>query len=209
MVQFKNFYIVQAWLILIVAVFFGASLASIQIVLGPKIEENKINEIKQRVPELVLSSTKLEELNKSGDILDVEFNVISVKKNKKIKAYNTYKAKDKSGNTIGYVIKATGQGYADKIELLFGLNKNVDKISGIYILAQKETPGLGNKIVEDNWQNQFKGKPATPTNPLKVVKTGAKDISDIDAITGATISSRNVCNIINSAVKDLKEPLGN
>ena len=206
MKKIKDFYLVQAWLILIVAVFFGAALASIQIVLGQKIEQNKVNEIKQRVPELVLSTTELEKLNAQGASLDVEFTTITVKKNNKAKSYNTYKAKNVDGSTIGYVVKAGGQGYADKIELLFGLDKNAEKINAIYILDQKETPGLGNKIVTDKWRNQFKNK---PTKTLEVVKTGAKNINEIDAITGATISSRSVCNIINSAIKDLKEPLKN
>ena len=62
-----------------------------------------------------------------------------------------------------------------------------------------------NKIVESVWRQQFIGKGIS--RPLAVVKTGAIASHEIDSITGATISSRSVCTIINGAVSDLKDPL--
>ena len=64
--------------------------------------------------------------------------------------------------------KAGGQGYADKIELLVGIDALTENITGLFILDQKETPGLGNKISDTGWRSQFLDKPAT--SPLVVVK---------------------------------------
>lgn len=194
----KNNYIVQAWLILILAVCYGGVLAGMQLSLAPIIAENKINETRQQVPELVLGSEK------AGTQLEIEPQTVTIEKGGKNISYTVFKA-SKDGKTIGWVAKNKGQGYADKVELLLGLNPKADAITGLFILDQKETPGLGNKIIDSSWRKQFLGK-KTDIN-LAVVKTGAKAPNEIDAITGATISSRTVCNIINVAVTDLKEPL--
>ena len=81
----------------------------------------------------------------------------------------------------------------------------VAKITGIFVLDQKETPGLGNKIVTDEWRGQFIAK--STAVPLTAVKSKASAESEIDAITGATISSKAVTDAINAAVKDLRKPL--
>jgi electron transport complex protein RnfG len=106
---------------------------------------------------------------------------------------------------VGWVAKASGQGYADKIELLLGLDPEAKSITGLFILEQKETPGLGNKIITDAWRSQFLDKKTD--NPLVVVKGGAKVPNEIDAVTGATISSRSVTTIVNTAISDLRDPL--
>jgi electron transport complex protein RnfG len=103
------------------------------------------------------------------------------------------------------VVKSSGSGYADKIELLVGLDADADTISGLFILDQKETPGLGNKVIETGWRKQFIGKPVA--DALAVTKTGASKPIEIDAVTGATISSDSVVQIINTALADLRPVL--
>ncbi len=200
--RLRNNNIIQAWLVLILALFFGTALAGVQITLGPKIEQNKLNETLERVPELVLGKQGAAELKKNHKSLVVEKKIVSVEKNGKITNYSVFEAKDENKKTLGWVVKTGGQGYADRVELLLGLDPDIKKISGLFVLEQKETPGLGNKIVTDKWRGQFVGKDVE--KPLKVVKGGAKGKDTIDAITGATISSRSVTNIINSAAADLK-----
>jgi electron transport complex protein RnfG len=202
----KNNYVIQAWLVLLLAICFGASLAGVQLTLSPRIEANKINETMQKVPELVLGIEKAAALDKTGGKLEIVSMIIPIAENGKKKTYNVFKAADNK-KPVGWVIKAKGQGYADKIELLLGLDPGAETITGLFIIDQKETPGLGNKIVDFEWRSQFIKK-RTGKN-LNVVKTGAQAPNDIDSITGATISSRAVCSIINKTVKDLKGPLAN
>jgi electron transport complex protein RnfG len=201
----QNNFILQAWLVLLLAMIFGGSLAGIQQKLGPVIEENKINETREKVPELILDAAQMEQLAQNNQSLAITPHSVGVGNGKQKTYYSVYEAKFPDGRPAGWVAKAKGQGYADKIELLFGLNPSAEKITGIFVLEQKETPGLGNKIIEKKWRSQFINKGVTP--PLAAVKTGAQAAHEVDAITGATISSVAVCDIINQAAGDLKAPL--
>jgi Na+-translocating ferredoxin:NAD+ oxidoreductase subunit G len=200
--KFRQSNLVQAWLVLTLALFFGASLAGVQAKLGPLIEANKRNETLDRVPVLVWGST----VDRSDPSIVITPEVFSVKKEDKTSFYSLYKAARK-GELAGWVVKTGGQGYADRIEMLIGLDPSASKITGLFILDQKETPGLGNKIVTPAWRGQFIGK--TTDQPLIVSKTKTASGSHpkIDAVTGATISSTSVTRIINQAVKDLKGDL--
>jgi electron transport complex protein RnfG len=131
--------------------------------------------------------------------------MIGIEKGTKKTMYNVYEARYPDGNLAGWVTKAAGQGYADKIELLVGLEPSAQALTGIFVLDQKETPGLGNKIIEDDWRSQFKGKDTG--REFVVVKGGAKAPHEIDALTGATISSRSVSDIVNATVNDLRGSL--
>ena len=87
---------------------------------------------------------------------------------------------------IGYIVEGFGKGYSSYIHILASVDKNfiVQKIS---VLGHGETPGLGDEIEKDYFLNQFTGKSA---DNLKVIKAETAD--KIQAITGATISSRAV-----------------
>ncbi|WP_024866938.1 RnfABCDGE type electron transport complex subunit G [Butyrivibrio sp. FCS014] len=106
-------------------------------------------------------------------------------------------AKDASGNGLGYVIQVKSKGYGDFITYTVGIT-NDSSINGISIINIAETPGLGmnaEKVVAP----QFADKAATE---FGVVKSG--QLSDantqIEAISGATITSRAVTNGVNAAV---------
>lgn len=99
--------------------------------------------------------------------------------------------------------KGISSPYSGVIRAMIGIDGK-GEIVGIRIIAQKETPGLGNKIVEDKFLGQFKGK-SEKTN-WKVKKddpTGA-----IDGLSGATISSRAVTTLVGVALKFHREQLG-
>ncbi len=196
----KHGSLVQAWLVLVLALFFGASLAGVHAKLGPIIAANKRNETLARVPELVWGASM--DTGDPSDVITPE--KYSVRKNGKTLFYNLYKAV-RNGEVAGWVVRTGGQGYADRIELLIGLDPPASKITGVFILDQKETPGLGNKIVFPAFRGQFAGK--STAQPLKVIRTAENASSGIDAVTGATISSSSVTRIINSAVGDLKADL--
>ena len=200
--QGKANFFSQAWLVLVLAICFGGLLAGMQILLGPIIEANKINETLERVPVLVFGAAHATELSQSG----MEINPLSVGVDTagKTVRYNVYETKS-DGKLAGWVTKSAGQGYADKIEILIGFDPGMDKITGLFVLDQKETPGLGNKILENDWRGQFLDK--STAKPLTPVKGKSSAPNEIDAITGATISSKAVTDIINTAVADLRQPL--
>ena len=201
----KNSNLVQAWLVLLFATLFGTALAGIQAKLGPVIEANKVKETMAKIPVLVLGEDLAAELADDNQTLTIKSRVVEVKKNGITKFYTVYDAWLPEGKMIGHVVKADGQGYADKIELLVGLDAQGKRITGLFVLAQKETPGLGAKILEDAWRGQFKEK--STEKHLSVVKGGGDKEDQIDAISGATISSKSVTGIVNTAVANVASQL--
>lgn len=195
-------FIFQAWLVLLLASFFGAALAGVQLTLAPKIEANKLNETLLKVPELIFGVDGAKPM--ADRQMEIERRFFETGANAQKKTYSVFQAKT-NGQTVGWVAKASGQGYADKIELLIGLDASAQTITGLFILDQKETPGLGNKIIEPVWRNQFIAK--STGQSLAAVKTKASALNEINAITGATISSKSVCDIVNQSLENLRQPL--
>lgn len=197
-------YLRQGWLVLALALVFGALLAAVQLALGPAIAANKRNETLSRVPELVWGPVLAAKMAAQNQSLAVETRSVPEARGGETAYYRVYEAAW-DGRPAGWVIQAEGQGYADRIELLLGLSPDAATVTGLFVLDQKETPGLGNKIAESHWRGQFTGKPTAER--LTTVKSGATKPHEIDAITGATISSRSVTAIVNRTVADLRAQL--
>lgn len=111
-----------------------------------------------------------------------------------------YSALDTSKNSIGYVVKTSTGGYAGPVEVVTGISLD-GSITGMKVVKNSETPGLGTLSAEPPFQDQFAGK--STEAELEVVKSGAGD-SQIQALTGATITSKAVTEGVNSAVEASK-----
>jgi electron transport complex protein RnfG len=119
-------------------------------------------------------------------------------------AQKIYVGLDANGHAAGVAIKAGAAGFQDIITLIYGFDPASGKLLGMKVLESKETPGLGDKIEKDlAFVAQF--KEAVP--PLASVKRATGAVGEIDAITGATISSRAVVRIINESLAQLREPI--
>jgi electron transport complex protein RnfG len=111
-----------------------------------------------------------------------------------------YDCFDQREKKIGTAIICEGNGYQGEIKLMVGVNADLSKFTGMIVLEQLETPGLGARIVEAKFQDQFRGLATRP--PIEYVKGKKPEkANEIEAITGATISSRSVVEIINKTVK--------
>ncbi|MCB1860680.1 MAG: FMN-binding protein [Gammaproteobacteria bacterium] len=106
---------------------------------------------------------------------------------------------DASGRLVGYAIAGAGPGFQDTIRLLYGYIPETREITGMEILESRETPGLGDKIYKDPaFVANFDSLSIDPE--IRAVKKGKRSAAnEIDAITGATISSKAVVRIINEA----------
>lgn len=104
----------------------------------------------------------------------------------------------KSGKeAIGYIVTAkSSEGYGGDIQVSVGI-LNDGTISGVAILSISETVGLGMKASEPKFYEQFSGK---KVDKFIVTKTGAKAEHEIDAISGATITSNAMTNAVNAAL---------
>ena len=105
-------------------------------------------------------------------------------------------------NLSGVAMSRGESGFQDVIMIIFGYDPNTAKLMGMKVLDSKETPGLGDKIFKDmKYVNQFFAGPATPLIPTKP-GTGKGLPGEIDTITGATISSKKLIEIINHALEE-------
>ncbi len=124
-----------------------------------------------------------------------------------------YKA-SKNGQDVGYAFQVSGGGYQSQIVIMVGVSPDFSEILGTKIIAQVETPGLGTKIENDptnkdnsGWfMKQFKGVRTVPEITYVKNAKPSRD-NEIEAITGATISSKSVVAIMNKGIEEAREIL--
>jgi len=143
----------------------------------------KLDAIKQVVPEF--NNNPNEEMYRlatgEGDSLDI------------------YPAK-KDSVIVGYAVNTySKKGFSGNITLMTGFQPD-GKILKITVLSQKETPGLGTKMAEPGFKDQFNDK-----NPSEFKLKVKKDGGNVDAITAATISSRAFCDAVQRAYNTIEK----
>ncbi len=114
---------------------------------------------------------------------------------KKVDGKTIFVGKDAEGKAIGSIFKIAPRGYAGPVNAMIGIDEG-GKVMAVSItkLDQTETPGLGTKVTEPKFRDQFKDKEG---NDLKLKKDGGS----VDAITAATISSRAVANGVHEGME--------
>lgn len=159
----------------------GYLLAQVYKVTKPKIDETK------RIEE--------ERLNKEIFPEGVKFEEREIKGIKYVSVLNS------NNEEIGKIFDVKTLGYGGYIYLKVGVD-NENKIKKVKIREHSETPGLGSKITSESFLNQFEGKSKDDIY-LKKEKSEGK----IDAITGATISSKAVVEGIRKLLEDIGEKI--
>lgn len=162
------------------------------------IEENKAKALEKAVFQVIpgISSTKVFQLNPDQTLSEMQSPNQSVQK--------IHAGYDDKGVCKGIAFQGSGKAYGDLLSLLFGYDPEQQKIIGFYVLESKETPGIGDKIEKEPFLSNFKAMDVALKddlsglkNDVKTVKHGEKKNAwEIDAITGATITSRAVGNIL-------------
>ncbi len=119
-----------------------------------------------------------------------------------------YAGYDDGGQLVGVAVEAAGQGFQDTLSVLYGYSPECECILGFKVMESKETPGLGDKIETDpDFTANFDAldvrldpEMEEVLNPIVMVKHGQKtEPWQIDSITGATISSQAVANILHDS----------
>ena len=106
-------------------------------------------------------------------------------------------AKDASGETIGYALNmTTSEGYGGDISFSMGVTLD-GTLNGISILDINETAGLGMNATKDEFKGQFAGK---QVDAFEVTKSGAASDNEINAISGATITSKDITGGVNAGL---------
>jgi len=99
--------------------------------------------------------------------------------------------------SIGYVIELSPAGYSGAVEMMVGISKAKNEITGMRVLRHSETPGLGALAVKESFYSKFEGRKLVPLNVVRALP----EENDIEAITSATITSRAVTNAVNEAIQ--------
>lgn len=101
-------------------------------------------------------------------------------------------AKDVDGRTIGHVVVASSKGYSGQVPLAIAFDA-AGTVTAVTAMANGETPGLGTRVAEPQFVDQFVGRAAEPLQ-----------VADIDVITGATISSKAALGAFNAATQAIR-----
>ncbi len=110
------------------------------------------------------------------------------------KVYTYYEGLDSSGKLIGYVFSTSAKGYGGDISVMTGIDGE-GVIKGVSILSISETAGLGMNAKNEDFLNQYNEK----SGALSVIKNGAAKDNEIQALTGATITSNAMTTAVNLA----------
>ncbi len=159
----------------ILSAFSGGLLAAVRNGTREKIENQELQFVKGPAIEKILAGTSNDPIKdrfkiKDGDVERIFF----------IGAFD--------GKPSTVVFEVSGKGFADAFGLMVGINVETDKLSSISVTTHKETPGLGEKAKSDpSFAAQFHG--ISTEKEIKVTNDGGA----INAISGATITSRGVC----------------
>lgn len=102
------------------------------------------------------------------------------------------------GETVGYVFETESKGYGGTVRVMTGISAQGD-VTGVVILSHAETPGLGANAEKEDFRSQF--QQAAPENGIEVVKYQTPGEGQIEAMTGATITSKAVTDAVNKAVE--------
>lgn len=177
-------------ILLVFALVAAGILGYVNSVTEPIIAEREANEAKAAYQELIPEADEFveftnEELNK--------YKAINSKVTSIVKA-------TKGGDEIGYLLTTNGGGYGGDITVITALIG--DEIKAIKILKHKETPEIGTKVDNPDFQAQYSGKSVREPIAVKKENPGA---SEIQAITGSTVSSRGVTDAVNIALDIYKE----
>ena len=122
--------------------------------------------------------------------------------------YEIYKANSGGGEI--YALIFSGSGLWGTITGVLAVDSSLSTIKGIDFISQSETPGLGGRIEENWFKDQFRDeKVSSGMISVSVTKTdGSKEDGKVDAVTGATLTSKSVEKIVNDSLVRLREVLG-
>ena len=102
-----------------------------------------------------------------------------------------------NGEVKGYAFPATGPGLWGTIHAYVGITEDYSEMLGLEFISQEETPGLGGRITEDWYKEQFRGIDLTDKADYNYIIYKPASGGNVDAIAGATLTSKSVSNLVN------------
>lgn len=161
----------------------GGVLAGFYTIASPRIEYNRLQELKRAIFTVLPEARDYKEVKRDGMVI--------------------YEGMDEKGGLVGYAFIAEGRGFSGPIRMMVGMEKGFLKLKDMKVLEEKETPGLGTRIEESPFKDQFKGLAIEPM--IEYIKNRRPERpNQVQAITGATITTKAVVEALNSSIKKAK-----
>jgi Na+-transporting NADH:ubiquinone oxidoreductase subunit C len=189
----KNSFIYPIIFMMAVTAIFISVLAGLNFVTADTISFNQESQLQQKILYI------FDILPEGGMEKDIErvFNESVIEKEwGDLKGY----ALVEGGQEIGYAVPINGAGLWGSITGYVGLNKDYTEIIGIEFVTQSETPGLGGRISENSYKDQYRGIDISGKTDNFIISSPQPD-SNVDAIAGATQTSAAVVKIVNENIK--------
>jgi Na+-transporting NADH:ubiquinone oxidoreductase subunit C len=189
----KNSFIYPIIFMALVTAIFITVLAGLNFVTADTISFNQESQLQQKILYI------FDILPEGGMEKDIErvFNDSVIEKEwGELKGY----ALVEGGQEIGYAVPINGAGLWGSITGYVGLNKDYTEIIGIEFVTQSETPGLGGRISENSYKDQYRGIDISGKTDNFIISSPQPD-SNVDAIAGATQTSAAVVKIVNENIK--------
>ena len=189
----KNSFIYPIIFMMAVTAIFITVLAGLNFVTADTISFNQQNQLRQKILYI------FDMVPDGGTDKDIErvFNENVIEKQwGDLKGY----ALVEGGQEIGYAVPINGAGLWGSITGYVGLNKDYTEIIGIEFVTQSETPGLGGRISENSYKDQYRGIDISGKTDNFIISSPQPD-SNVDAIAGATQTSAAVVKIVNENIK--------
>ena len=168
----------------------------------PRIEAHQARVLREAITEVLGAPERVE----TAFLVDGDFTVEPPPTADTAALEKVWVGYDEAGRAKGVAVVGAQPGFQDVIRLIFGYDPDTDRVVGMKVLESKETPGLGDKIEKDSsFVAEFDGveTPLVGVKPTRATGAG----NEVDVITGATISSEVIIEIINARLTDLGGPL--
>lgn len=167
----------------------GGLLTGVGLWTKARIAFNKQKEIQEAIAKVVPGVTSSQKLYEEKDL-------------------TVFVGRDEQGALIGLAVYTSGAGFQDKITLMYGIDPALSRIKSLTILEQLETPGLGAKITDEEaflryWENKKTAEPLTLRKPAAASPQELAP-AEVNTITGATVSSQAVLDMVNRSLERLK-----
>ena len=187
----------------------GVILVSAYLYTKPLIDANKAAAIERAIYKVLPGCDSFKPLKLTNGILGEIIRKENKSNGKREADKLVYAGFNTSKEIIGFAVLGSEPGFQDIIKVMIGYNPKEKMIIGFEVLESKETPGLGDKIFKDiSFQKNFIALFTEPE--IVFAKKGEKhNANEVEAITGATISSKAVIRLLNNSMNEWKEPIDN
>jgi Na+-transporting NADH:ubiquinone oxidoreductase subunit C len=190
---------------IVICLVFGTGVSVVHNATQDMLEKNKRFHRNRIICRAFLIPVTDESARAYAQALQKNIKITSVTEGNRIR--NVYRRIDRENPAIGYDFG--GMGFWDRISGIIVLTQNLDKIINIQFFDHKETPGLGGRIEEEWFTDQFKGIRVAWNKDVseRVIiggATGAKADNEVDAITGATQTSMALKRFLNAELEHIR-----